>query len=179
MTRREILKYTALVTGTAVSGTFASAFLSGCSTPKVEEASFQPLFFTAEEHLFVQTFLDFLLPKTDSPSATEVGVDQTLDSMLANVYGKERQEQAREGLTGLRDFFNKQGDMSAAFQACENSSEVQKDVTDAFKSLKQQGISFYLATETVAKNHLNYLPVPGEYKACISMEEAGNKMWAL
>lgn len=179
MTRREILKYTALVTGTAVSGTFASAFLSGCSTPKVEEASFQPLFFSAEEHQFVRTFLDFLLPKTDSPSATEVGVDQNIDAMLANVYGKETQEQSRQGLKGLMEFFKNQNDMNAAFQACENPSEDQKEVAEAFKSLKQQGISYYLSTETVAKNHLNYLPVPGEYKACISLEEAGNKMWAL
>ena len=48
----------------------------------------------------------------------------------------------------------------------------------AFKELKQQVIAYYLNTEEVGTEFLNYLPIPGEYQPCISVEDVNNKAWA-
>jgi len=56
------------------------------------------------------------MPKTDTPSATSVGVHQMIDRMV---------------------------------------------------------------TEEIATNYLNYLPVPGAYEGCITLESVGGKAWAI
>ena len=49
----------------------------------------------------------------------------------------------------------------------------------AYLNFKQQTVAYYLSTEEVATKFLTYLPVPGKYEACITVEEAGGKAWAL
>ncbi len=40
-------------------------------------------------------------------------------------------------------------------------------------------IILYLSTEEIGLNFLNYLPIPGPYESCISLEEVNGKAWAL
>ena len=48
-----------------------------------------------------------ILPKTDSPSATDVGVDKMIDQMVGTVYTGENQEAYRKGFDSLASFFAK------------------------------------------------------------------------
>jgi len=60
------------------------------------------------------------------------------------------------------------------------SMEEQLEISDAFfQELKQQAIAYYLSTEEINTKYLNYLPVPGEYQACIPLSEIGGKAWAI
>ena len=50
---------------------------------------------------------------------------------------------------------------------------------DAMVMLKQQVVIYYLTTETIGEQYLNYLPIPGEYKPCISVDDVDNKKWTI
>lgn len=190
MNRREILKYTAFATGAAVSGSLASIILSGCGSDAADKAladGYKAKFFTEGEMTQLQSIMDVILPKTDSPSASEVGVHKIMDSMVGEVYTAERQAEFRKGLTSLTDYLDKAGFAGKPIAEqtqilktlAASSDEATKPVRDAFKDVKQQTIAYYLSNKEIGMKYLNYLPVPGKYEACISVEEAGGKLWAI
>ncbi len=191
MNRREILKYTAFATGAAVSGSLASIILSGCGSDAAEKAladSYQAKFFAEGEMTQLRSLVDVILPKTDSPSATDVGVHKIMDSMVGEVYTAERQAEFRKGFTALTDYLNKAGfagkpiaeqtQILKTLDAAKDDASL-KAVRDAYLDVKQQSIAYYLSNAEIGTKYLNYLPVPGKYEACISVEEAGGKMWAI
>jgi len=184
MKRRDLLKYTALATGAAVSTPLASVLLSGCKADLVEnDLDYELKFFDEEQFALVRQLVDVILPKTDSPAASEVKVHQVMDQFLGEVYTEEEQGDYRKQFVAFKEYL--EGQNFAKQNAAEQlgilkqiggSSEA---IQQTFLNLKQQTIAYYLTTEEISTNYLNYLPVPGEYEACISLEEAGGKAWAL
>lgn len=192
MNRREILKLTALATGVAVSAPLLSTLLSGCQTPLPDkDADYKLAFFNKEEFSLVRDLVDTILPKTDSPAASDVGVHRMIDNMVGNVYEGDNQSNYKKGFTALynhlsgkevKNPFSKMEakDKLAAIKGINDSSdEAMKDTKKALLDLRQQTVAYYLSTEEIAKNYLTYLPVPGEYQPCITLEEAGGKAWAI
>jgi hypothetical protein len=185
MKRRTILQYTAYATGAVVGAPLVSVLLSGCQSEVV--GNYQPVFFNEEEFGLVKNLVDLILPKTDSPSATEVGVHQMIDNMVSKVYTVEQQTDFRKGFEALSKYLTEAGfeKMKAAKQLAllqkldVSTEDSLKAVQAAFLDFKQQTIAYYLSTEEIGMNYLNYLPVPGEYQPCISLEEAGGKAWAI
>ncbi len=179
-----MLKYTALLTGAAVSAPFASAFLSGCS--RESTAVSELLFFEPGQFERATLLADAILPRTDSPSATDVNVHFTIDAMLGLVFDEEFKTTFRRQWSALETFLagNNFTDLDASAQAellsdLDLGNSGNEDARVAFKEFKQQVIAYYLSTEEIGKEFLNYLPIPGEYRPCISVEEVNNKAWAL
>ena len=107
MERREILKYTALLTGAAVGAPLWSALLSGCdAAPNENAATDQLQFFNREEFVLLAGVIDLILPKTDSPSASDVGVHYTIDGMVGTVYQDEDKAGFRKGFDALAGYLN-------------------------------------------------------------------------
>lgn len=196
MNRRDILKYTALATGAAISAPLTSILLSGCKTePPVE--NYLPKFFQKKEFELVKKLIDLILPKMDSPSASEVGVHQTIDRMIAEVYDAEKQADFKRDFAAFAENLNAAGfsnlknegqidflqklelSESPASEKTGTEKKQPRPPRDVFIDLKQQTISYYLSTEEISTRFLNYLPVPGEYQPCISLEEAGGRKWAI
>lgn len=197
MNRREVLRYTAWITGSAVSASLASAILSGCSEqspeqsqakkPEISSSSTVLHFFTPEQFSLVGLLADIILPRTDSPSATDVKVHITLDSMLGQVFDSSYQAAFKRDWLAMENYLNQQQFLqieSAAqieiLQTLElNQSDATASAKKALVEFKQQVIAYYLTTEEIGKNFLNYLPIPGSFKPCISVDEVNNKAWAL
>ena len=197
MNRREVLRYTAWVTGSAISASLASAILSGCSEQKSEQTKATDAaissnssllhFFTPEQFALVGLLADTILPRTDSPSATDVKVHITLDSMLGQVFDSTYQTTFKTNWLALEKYLGQQEfsklSPTAQVEALQSLELNQSDdVTSARKALvefKQQVIAYYLTTEEIGEKFLNYLPIPGFYKPCISVDEVNNKAWAL
>jgi hypothetical protein len=197
MNRREVLRYTAWITGSAVSASLASAILSGCSEQNSEQnkatgTGTAPLsnllhFFTPEQFTLVGLLADTILPRTDSPSATDVKVHITLDSMLGQVFNSTYQTAFKSNWLALEKHLNQQQFLQLAPTAqvdALRSLELSKDDTaasakKALVEFKQQVIAYYLTSEEIGEKFLNYLPIPGAYKPCISVDEVNNKAWAL
>ncbi len=197
MNRREVLRYTAWITGSAVSASLASAILSGCSeqpaeqnqVKKADSSSNSTLlhFFTPEQFSLVGLLADIILPRTDSPSATDVKVHITLDSMLGQVFDSSYQAAFKRDWLALENYLNQQQFLQAEsaaqieiLQSLElNQSDTTASAKKALVEFKQQVIAYYLTTEEIGKNFLNYLPIPGSFKPCISVDEVNNKAWTL
>lgn len=187
MKRRQIIKYTSLATGAAISAPLMSVLLTGCKTDEVVEAATGLNLFSSDESNALKAIIDVILPKTDSPSASEVGVHTMIDHMLGKVFPKEQAEAFKPKFDSLlkyltdSDFFNSDG-VGQLKMLSDISGSTDSALTTAKESLldlKQQTIAYYLSSEEVAKKFLNYLPVPGEYEACVSLESVGNKKWAI
>jgi len=177
MRRRDIIKYTALATGVALS---APLILSLTSCKAELHNNYIPTYFSEAELSKIANLVDIILPKTDSPAGTEVGVHQMIDQMVANVYKPDEQESYRKCFDALIKYCSSQTDFETAVKNVENAkSDDISEYVKGYRNLKQQTVSYYLTSEQVMTNHLNYIPVPGEFKACIDVKEVGNIAWAI
>lgn len=179
MKRREILRRTAVITGAAVSAPLALSLLSGCKTDAAEAMSDALSFFSSDDMSLVQKAIDIIIPRTDSPSASDVGVHKMIDHMVGNVYKQEDRDAYSSAMSGLLSHLSSSDDMEQAIGDLEQPSSGGNALSSAYAQLKQQAIAYYLSSEEIGTKYLNYLPIPGEYLACISLEEAGGKKWAI
>ncbi|WP_416306246.1 gluconate 2-dehydrogenase subunit 3 family protein [Neptunicella sp. SCSIO 80796] len=185
MDRRQILKYAAMLTGTALCAPVTAAMLSGSGNQLNSSASSAPQFFAADDFQLLTQIMDVILPKTDSPSASDVGVNKVMDHMCAVVFEPDYQQKFSGLFNDLRQFLvaNNFAQLAPAQQtdllrALERSDK-QDNAYWAYTDIKQQTVVYYLLSEQIAENYLNYLPVPGEYKPCVSLAELGGKAWAI
>jgi len=196
--RREALRKTALLMGAAVSASALSGILQGCkATP---ELTYKPSFFTEDQARIVSEVAEIIIPKTDTPGAKDTGVPGFIDLMLKDCYKKEDQDRFIEGLTAFDAEAKKAyGD---SFIYCKPEQQVElvttvhaaaiaeeKEEKDA-KEDKEKKRPFILMTKELtllgfftsepgATQVLQYIAVPGSYKGCIPLAEAGNgKTWA-
>lgn len=188
MKRREILKYTAYITGAAITLPLASTILSGCKTDAAGKIkNYIPVFFSKEEMTDLSSIVDVILPKTDSPSASEVGVHKMIDSMT-KIFLPEKKSEYRLAFDAFKSYINtKAGDKQYTHLPEGDKLSILKNLTadqdelahKALIELKQQTVAYYLNTEEVATNFLNYDPVPGDYIGCIPLSQVNGKKWAL
>jgi len=191
MKRRDVLKYTAMATGGILSVPLISSILTGCRSEVAEIDPYQPIFFKEHEFNIIKQFVDIILPKTDSPSASEVGVQNIIDTMVGSTYELEDQTKWRENFQALLTKLNNDPEDLEFKNVLKNMTlenieklrseeyENETSVKAAIADLRQQTIAYYLSTEEISTKFLNYLPVPGQYEACITVEEMGGKAWAL
>ena len=184
MNRRDIIKYTAVATGATLSAPLISSILSGCQPELKSEGAHS--FFTIQENEFLISLIDTILPATDSPSASEVNVHQTIDSMVRTVYTAEHQKAYRsnfellfESLNSDNTTFTKKSSETRLEDLQSIAMSESADLKAALTEIKQQAIAYYLSTKEIGKNFLNYLPVPGPYQGCISLTDVESKSWAL
>lgn len=185
MKRRDIIKCTAVLSGAALGAPLLSSLLSGCG-PQVATDSSELSFFNTDDFNMVSSLTDIILPRTDSPSATEVGVHNMIDTMVGQVYSELDREKYLSNWNALKkhlsnDFLQKEStDQLELLKSLETSTDLNlKDAKQSFRAIKQQTIAYYLSTEEVGTKFLNYLPVPGEYEGCIELSSVNGKAWAI
>lgn len=190
--RREAIKRTALLMGAAVSASAISGLLQGCkATP---ELLYTPVFFTPDQALIVTEVAEIIIPKTDTPGAKDAGVPGFIDTMLKDCYNKEDQDRFLAGLTAFDEEAKKAyGDSfiyckpeqqvefvkkthEAALKEAKENKEAKRPFILMAKELTLLG---FFTSEPGATQVLQYVAVPGSYKGCVPLAEAGNgKTWA-
>lgn len=192
MDRREALRKTALLMGAAVSASALTGILQGCkATP---ELTYKPVFFTEDQGRIVMEVAEIIIPKTDTPGAKDAGVPGFIDLMLKDCYKKEDQDRFIAGLTSFDEEAKKAyGDSfiyckpeqqvelvtkvhAAALAEAKENKEAKRPFILMAKELTLLG---FFTSEPGATQVLQYVAVPGSYKGCIPLAEAGNgKTWA-
>lgn len=189
MKRREALKYAA----TAVIGApFLSTVLFGStSIPSSIIKAYKPVFFSDKQLLLVKSIADTILPKTDSPSASEVGVPEKIDSMIPVIHSRNEQadfmgafkmlESKIANEVGGKDFSElPEEDRFRILQIINNSNSSELEaVRWVLWNIKSKAVDYYRKSRVIATEFLNYLPVPGYYDPCVSLSELGGKAWAI
>lgn len=90
MDRRVALKNMGLVLGYTVATPTILGIIQSCKDEK--SVSWTPDFFTEDEGNVLRHLVDIILPKTDTPSATDVNVHMFLDKFANEVMEKEQQD---------------------------------------------------------------------------------------
>jgi hypothetical protein len=190
--RREAIKRTAMLMGAAVSASAISGVLNGCKpTP---ELIYTPVFFTPDQARIVTEVCEIIIPKTDTPGAKDAGVPGFIDTMLKDCYNKDDQERYLEGLTAFDERAKTTYGERFIYCEAEQQTELVKVVHDeALQMMKENReakrpfilmtkeltLLGFFTSEPGATQVLQYVPVPGSYKGCIPLSEAGNgKAWA-
>jgi gluconate 2-dehydrogenase gamma chain len=192
MNRREALRKTAMLMGAAVSASTVAAFLSGCKTRP--DLTYKPVFFNEDQALLISEASEIIIPKTDTPGAKEAGVPNFIDTLLKDCY---KEEEQKKFLAGLDEFdqnaikvFGKRFIEGTAEQQLDYLKKVHDEAVNAKKAdpktpqpfilkLKELTLLGFFISEPGATQVLQYVAVPGSYKGCVPLKEAGNgKAWA-
>ena len=100
--RRSALRRLSYVLGGVATAPLASGLLAGCRTPSGGElASYQYQALTEPQQQTLAALVDQIIPATDTPGASDVGVPQFIDKMLAEWYAPEERDQFLAWLDGL------------------------------------------------------------------------------
>lgn len=197
MNRRNALRKTALLAGSAVAAPSLFSLLQSCK--QQSRLEWTPQFLNEDQARFITSFVDTILPRTDTPGALDVKTDIFLDLVFAKTYDKKAQENVMEEI----DKFNANcrstyGKMFADLKAEDRIAVLQKAESESgkfnpaiwgsavgkqepvgfYRSLKSMAIWGYFSSEEIGLNHLSYDPVPGEFKGCIPLSDVGNT-WSL
>jgi hypothetical protein len=190
--RREALRKTAMLMGAAVSASTVAAFLHGCKTRP--DLNYKPVFFNEDQALLISDAADIILPKTDTPGALDVGVPNFIDTLVKDCYTEEDQKKFLDGLdkfdqNAIKVFGNRFIEGSPE-QKLDYLKKVHDEAIEARKAdpktpqpfilkLKELTMLGFFVSEPGATQVLQYIAVPGSYKSCIPLKEAGNgKTWA-
>jgi gluconate 2-dehydrogenase gamma chain len=193
MDRREAIKRTAWIMGGIVSAPAVMGVLNGCTAKPTLD--WKPIFLSDSQAGVISQVAEIIIPKTTTPGAKDTGVPGFIDLMLKDVYAKEDQDRFLDGLKSFDDEAKKTYD--DAFMDLDEQQQKEfvmkkhEEAINAEKSdkapekrpfilmMKELTMLGFFTSEVGATQVLQYDPVPGAYKGCIPLSEAGNgRTWA-
>lgn len=196
MDRREYIKNTSLALGYMISAGAISDLLIACQ--KEANLTWKPVFLSNNQANTMAEIAETILPRTNTPSAKELGVPQFIDKMLKELLSEADQKEFVEGIENLDTRCEKE--YGKPFIACEQKQKeeiltkldheaakfppnlwgIVLDPNPApitfFRRMKSLTLMGYFTSEKIGKEVLRYDPVPGEYQACIPY--TGQNSWA-
>jgi len=186
MDRRKALVHMGMSLGYVVATPTFAGLLHSCKDEQT--VKWIPKFLSEAEGSLLKNLVDVVLPKTDTPSASELNVHQFIDYFAAECFEKEEQDLFKTTLAELAKKAQSSSDKT------EMSALTVTDLTPAMKTavtkigtgappfankLRDLTIWGYKCNEYVGEELLAYLPVPGEYVPCGDLKElSSGKAWS-
>ena len=178
ISRREAIRRAVIVAGVA----FAPAWLS---LVERDRTAAQTGALSAEQLALVAAIADRILPRTDTPGASDAGVPVFIDQLYGGFMTDAERQMLTTGLASVQ---------AASAAAHRNSfsalTAVQQDdllrgiaraeegqAQGFFRLFRSATILGYFTSEIVGKTVLHYDPVPGRYDGCLPIAEVGNRNW--
>lgn len=101
MDRRVALKNMGMALGYTVATPTLISLMQSCKQDTTPQ--WAPVFFTPEEGAVLMKLADLILPKTDTPSASEVGVHKFMDQYMNEVSEEQEQKFIKMGMGNFID----------------------------------------------------------------------------
>ncbi|MEN8124303.1 MAG: gluconate 2-dehydrogenase subunit 3 family protein [Bacteroidota bacterium] len=195
MDRRKALKGLGLSLGYVIATPSVISILQSCKNETL--ISWVPQFFSKDESIILENLVGLILPKTENlPSSLDINIPQFIDAYLNEVASKEQQEFYTNGLSAIINSSGKsvnklhENDYDAllAKYLKANKSEIaflkknEKDssILNTLTGIRSMTIWAYKTSEKVGEEILAYDPIPGDFRGCISLDEATKgKVWSL
>lgn len=188
--RRTLLRRAAVMLGASLSAPAVLGVLAGRSAYASSATGGQLLW--GDQFDLVSAVAEIMIPRTDTPGAQDVGVPAFIDDMLANVYPEADQKRF---LTGLMAFDNevktRTGRLFLELSLDERQTQVQRALDEALAldppddqrpfilMTRELTLLGYFTSKEGATQVLQYQAVPGDWQACLPVEEAGlGRTWA-
>ena len=189
MNRREVLKSVGLIVGGSIVG--AEAFLTGCTNKKQEG------FLSTDQMSKLEEIAEVILPKTEgAPGAKDAAVGQFMNNIVTDFYTNAEQQVFARAIESLKESefsamvpedkiqYVKQLEIEVKktpkeiyVLEKENKEQVEFETTHSYLLIKQLTIWGYLASEVVANNNFNFLPIPGHYESCVQVSDEVKPMY--
>ena len=183
MKRRDALKNIGLSAGLIIGTPSIITLLNSCTT---DPKTWKPIFLSKDQAEILKNIVDIIIPKTDTPSASEVNVIEFLDKYYKEVLDDERQKCMKGSYNSLVDLiktkFNdnmtaeKYKDLLDNHMILSGDSD---DLSELLKQIKSDTIWAYKTSEFVGENVLAYDPIPGVAYCGDLQELTGGKSWSL
>ncbi len=192
MQRREALKNTLVAIGCTISVPSLISIFSSCNSNKGQ--SWKPLFLSADQAAVVGELAETILPKTKTPGAKDLNVDQFIDKMLHQVFSPEKQQLFA---AGIAEFDKKSKDLNGKsfvdsspeqraklLTKLEQETEktppsvwginLKKDAGSLpfYRQMKALTLLGYFTSKEVGTKILTYDPVPGPFIAEVPVTAA-------
>jgi hypothetical protein len=142
-----------------------------------------PRALTDERSALVASLADAILPRTDTPGATDVNVSGFIDVIVAEYYGDEERAEFLGGLdaingrvkaTGAASFAGMSGDaQKALLDSLDAPADRQVPEARIWSRLKGLVIHGYFTSEQVQKDVLKTAIMPGRFDGNAVMKVAG------
>ena len=198
MNRREAIQRTAMLMGGAISAPAILGILNGCTAkPTID---WKPTFLSEDQGILITQLAEIIIPKTDTPGAKDVGVPAFIDVMLKDVYPQKDKDRFLEGIKAFDAAAEKKYGDRFVELSLEKQVELVKEIhglaLNEYKGngngngngnglsekpfilmVKELTLLGFFTSEPGATQVLQYDPVPGAYKGCVSLKEIG-KTWA-
>lgn len=197
MDRRRLLKGIGVIALYSSFPAVVSEFLSSCKTN--DDKILRAGFFSDEQFHLVEQITDVLLPTTSTPGALEAQVPYFVDLVVKNCMSHDDQQLIAKG---LQQMSHRHGEKFLSLSPKEKAQAIKKIDEDAFKEqatdnaagpvtggpspyaysawfriIKKLSVIGYFTSKEGMTKALNYVKVPGEYKACIPYKK-GDKALA-
>jgi hypothetical protein len=164
--------------------TTASSVLSGCSVPVAEQFSAQRSnppkngnLFSEQELTVLYSLCETILPKTDTPSAVEVGCHEFVPHQLQHCHSKQQQDDCIHIINTVDLLANRESGKSFVLLQPQQQQQHLVDFetnsmsTDSekgqFRFLKALIVFGYFTSEVGVTKVLDYQPVPGGFVGSI------------
>ena len=178
ISRREAIRRAALLAGITVSAEWLP-ILDGARPAAQAQA------FTAAERTLVTAIAERILPRTDTPGATDVGVPAFIDLLYGQFMTDAERKMLSGGLEGVEAAAKSAHNAAFGTLTAERQDAVLRAIAVAeegkdqgfFRLIRSATILGYFTSEEVGRKVLNYNPVPGRYDPCIPIEEVGRRTW--
>jgi ABC-type uncharacterized transport system auxiliary subunit len=173
--------------------TTAATVLAGCSIPEAEKFAVQrpnPIsgnLFSEHELTVLYSLCETILPKTDTPSAVEVGCHEFVPHQLQHCHSKQQQDDCIQILNTVdihannkfgKTFVLLQPQQQQQLLVDIESDKVSTDIEKGqFRFLKALIVFGYFTSEVGVTKALNYQPVPGGFIGSIPAN-SDTKSWS-
>tara|TARA_B100000029_G_scaffold325983_1_gene318448 strand:- start:1869 stop:2429 length:561 start_codon:yes stop_codon:yes gene_type:complete len=186
MKRRDALKNIGLSAGMIIGTPSIISILNSCTT---DPKTWKPIFLSEDQAKILKDIVDVIIPKTDTPSASEVNVIEFLDKYYKEVLDDERQKWLKETYNSLVDLIKLNYNNDLNNLTIKNYKDLldkhmiisgdSNDVSELLKQIKSDTIWAYKTSKFVGENVLAYDPIPGTYYCGDLKELTGGKSWSL
>ena len=170
MKRRDLLKTGVYgFAGVTLSSTLIST-LQSCSS--IEK--YNPVYFSKTEFSLLTNMVDFFIPKTETPGASDMKVPQFIDIIISETYNNESKNNFSNKLKLLIvDLKSNNIDLS------DYNSMKSKFVNDVnnkthqeiYNQIRDLTVWGFKTSKEIALNLLNYNPIPGYQLGCIDIDK--------
>lgn len=144
MDRRKALRNMGLAMGYTVATPTLISLMQSCKSDPVME--WTPDFFSTEEGAVLTKLVDIILPKTDTPSASEVQVNLFIDRFINEVADKEQQEFTKMAMGRFLEKATKAAGKEKAGDL--SSEELEKTLASTLKITKEAEVKNMEAVTT-------------------------------
>jgi len=167
--------------GGTLSASAMAGMLKGCTPSR--EVNWVPGFLNKDQALAIADMANIIIPRTDTPGALDVAVDEFIDLMLKDNFEDEDKTRFTNGLMALNQYCEESFGSSFALCNAENKMATVKKLDSEsatwsgegkppfFRTVKELVLLGYFTSEEGLKRNLSYRPVPGSQEGCVPLKD--------